>query len=902
MEPQSPIAMLYATSSSVTDLSLRVASRDHSHDSVCPRARRPAPPDWAHCNSQSTAGRCSVGSDVCRRQIAHCRVYVCAAVWFLCIGIQVHSATAAPDGEYLTLERVDVAIAKAIRAYYEKIEPVWTFDRSYHLEKRFHFNNWQVEHVMGNHALMIWAAIACGESYQNPILYRRINWVLSLDYPYTYDRSMRLQMLGQLPLARWGPWVRRDGVMISKSLTMSDEAAGIPGGSFAAQYTDGQVQGWGDAANTQYGTLGIAAANKAGVHVRKEVWALIDRNWRLTQHKPSRSESVRHRGFGVVNPAGWSVVPLASAAPGLNKFYQQVSGPMTAGAVTSLCLSERYLRGEDLNLGEGLSLSLRRGIAWLDTQFTLSDAGEQADWYYYMYHIQNVGRATGYRTFNGVNWHRQVTAQLLSRQNEDGFWSGPKGKLLSTGFALLYLSQVKNPVAISKIRWKRKVDAVTGKAFRKNQSFVNMAVDGHKQLDPRGGGQDWIEVDGAWNNFPHDIWNFVDYVSDQYEVETTWQIVELDQPVHELIESPILYLATDKAFDFSDAQVSNLRQYIEAGGLLVTNSQGPHRSQAVHSIRALAQRLFNGKPWQKVSSQHAFYRLHQPVSLNLSMQMIDNGLRPLIVHLDRDISNELQRRDTDTDAFKVLSNIYLYVTGMSPRRPRLSNNHVVQVVSDPAKQLLAARVRHSGVFDPEPNALMQLKAVLANDYHVDLAYEPVGISAMQLEAHKLAFLTTAGDGALTQSEAQALRRWVEAGGTLWIDAAGGSAEASHRAQEMFATIVPAMAPVPLPRDHPIIAGYSEIGRGLSAGGTARYRNYALRAMGPTRDARVFAHMINGRAAILLTSEDVTCGLAGLDHWGIFGYMPSSARKLVAHAAWVVAQNSWPSVTPTAEGG
>ncbi len=810
------------------------------------------------------------------------------------------SPAAAQPGSDLKLRHLDSAIHRAITSYYDKITPPWTFDRTWLLEKRHYYNNWKVEHAMGNHALMIWAALSCGESYQNPPLYRRLNWVLSLDYSHTYDRGMRLQMLAQLPPSRWAPWVRRDGLMLSKALTVPDENGGIPGGAFNAQYTDGVATGWGDAANTQYGALGLAAAQYAGIRVRSDAWRLIDRYWRLTQRAPAGgSETGEQRRFGIVNPAAWAVVPAKGVptSQGSKPFYNRLSGPMTAGAVTSLCVSERQLRGADMKHGDRLSLELRRGIAWLDNRFTLSDADEESDWFYYMYNVQNVGRATGYRTFNGINWFRQVTAELLSRQGGDGFWNGPKGKLLSTGFALLYLARAKDPVAISKIRWKMRIDPDTGEVHRDDQTAGPPGAGAGAEPDAAEDEQ-WIVVDGAWDNYPHDMWNFVEYVSGQYETDTTWQIVELDQPVNELIESPILYLATDKTFRFTDTQVQNLRHTIEAGGLLITVAQGTNRGPAVRSIRALTKQLFPDLEWSKVPKTHAFYNLHQQVKAGLPMQMIDNGLRPLIVHLDKDVSEDLQKRKTDTDSYRVLSNIYLYATGMAPRRPRLNSNYVVQIAGDPSRRLPAARLRHSGAFDPEPNALRQLKALLANDHDLNLDYEPVGISATELSDQKLAFISTSGDGALTKEEAQALRRWVDAGGTLWIDAAGGSEAASQAARQMYKSILPGSEPIQLPREHPIITG-SKDGEGGRRAATVRFRFFMLRAMGPARHARVFAHLIDGRAAMILTPEDTTCGLAGLDHWGIFGYSPESARRLVVNGALMVAKNAAAKAAPMA---
>lgn len=794
-----------------------------------------------------------------------------AAVAVLCTAVHGRSA----DDRGLSLSQVNAAIDKAIHAYYAQTPPPWTFDRAYLLESPRIFNNWQVEHAVGNHCSMIWAALACGQSYQNPMLYRRINWALSRDDSGTYDRGMRLLMLAELPSRRWAPWVRRDAVVLSASLTAIDQQNRNPGGAFNPHFSGRVSPGWGDAANSQYGALGLAAAERADLRVKQDVWKRIDAYWRMTQ-RPAVDHSTDEKSENPhIAAAGWSVAPPQTTSADSLPFYSRVSGPMTAGAVTILCFTERLLRGEEHKLGDRVSLQLRRGVAWLDGNFKISDPREKDDWYYYIYQIQNVGRATGYRTFNGINWYRRITAELLRRQGLDGFWSGPKGKLLSTGFALLYLARANDPVAISKLRFK----APSG-----------------KPADLNGGAR---HIDGAWNNRPHDMWNFVDHISDRVEASTTWQIVELDHPVHELIESPLLYLSSDTSFRFSDAQIDNLRAYIEAGGMLITNPEGAKLTKVAKSVRDLAYRIFPGLELTKVAKEHPFYDLYEPVDPGHSMLMIDNGLRPLIVHMNRDIGADLQKNNSEGNGFRVLSNIYLYATSMFPRRPRLQTNFIVQLNDSPHEKLPAARLRHSGVFDPEPNSLRQLRAVLANDHDVDLQYDPKGINATQLKSHRLAFLTTVGDGHLTMAEAEALRRWVEAGGTLWIDAAGGSEKASGNVQKMFEAIAPAAQPIQLPREHPIISGPAA---GDGRKDSVRYRFYALRTMGPTRYARLFAHLIDGRAAIVYSLDDLTCGLAGLDHWGIFGYSPKSARRLVVNGAMNVLDKPKAKDSPVAEKG
>lgn len=750
--------------------------------------------------------------------------------------LHAQSPTAPP----FTYDHIQGAIQKAISAIYLE-KPNYTFGDMYALRyihgRRSSSTYQEIVHGMGNHAVACWALLEAGESYQNPPLYRRINWVLSGDQPFAYDRGMRAQMLAQLPAMRWDKWIHREYVWLSGALT--DQ------GGYDYQWTGGKATGFGDNANAQYGVLGIWGCERGGHKVPNKVWQRIDSHWRKGQKKIEQQEDEKDSQNELA--AGWSVIDpnVEDTLP----FFKRISGPMTAGGVMGLMLTERALYGQKMtDVDVGLSPHLTKGINWLDTNFSLTDQDEASDWYYYMWTIQSVGRATGYSTFNGVDWFRDVTAEILARQQGNGMWTGPKGALLSTSFAILYLSRANDPLAVSKIRFKRKDKAGT-------------------------------LIEGRWNNRPHDMWNFVDYVSDECEYAATWQITEIDQPVYAQIESPMLYLASDRRFEFSDEQVSRLRAYIDAGGLLVFNREGGN-PDSVKAFRELCEKLYPGRAMTKLDNEHDIYKLHQQPQRIVPIDVIDNGVRPLVMFVKQDIGKNLQNNrpyGTDRDAFITLSNLYLYITGLRPQRARLAGNYVVQTVDSPAKSLTIARVRHNGNFDPEPGALQQIKAIVANEYGIDLKVEVVDATGLSL-AHKLAVMTTMADGELPDDQATALRQWLDEGGTLWLDATGGKTTAVDRARAMLKQITPEIEPSPLPPHDPVISGKRLPQAGFN-NQYVRYRLYASHRMGPNNRSRLYVVPLNDRPAIIFSEEDLTTGWAGLEHWGIFGYDVKTARQL-----------------------
>ncbi|MEZ6190117.1 MAG: DUF4159 domain-containing protein [Phycisphaerales bacterium] len=691
----------------------------------------------------------------------------------------------------------------------------------------------EVINETGNHALVCWAMLAAGESYQDPRLFRRISWVLASDTPYTYDRGMRLMMLSRLPAAMFTDAARRDTAWLEAAVT--DE------GNFNEEYFGGPSTGFGDHGSGLYGVLGLRGADRLGIDLNdRKTWAPIDKQWRITQQKAPEDQ-----------PAGWAIgiaqpdtgASSDSRKPRTKNTRSTVTGPMTAGGVATLTLTERYLTGPQLvEPGrDNVSPELRKGLRWLDENFDPKQS-DGMDWYYYMWTVQRVGQASGRRTFNGVDWFRTVTAEMLNRQGYDGLWRDPtgnQGKLLSTGFALLYLANALEPVAVSKLRF-----------------------------------------DGAWDNRPNDLWNFAEYASGVYETDTTWQIVGLDQPVYELADSPLIYLATHEPFTLTDAEIDRLREYIEAGGMLVFNPEAPYNRMS-DSVDALVAALFPGKSLEPVAEFHPFYSLHTQLNPNVPMQMVHNGVRPLMVVFNRDIGRGLQTNDTrrNIDSFVALSNLYLFAVGTESQRTRLQTNYITPPDRRPSERVSVARIQYDGEFDPEPGALSQLRAIMARDHDINLDIQTV--TPDQLADQRIAFLTTSGSGSLTDDQAAALRAWVEAGGTLWLDAAGGTTDAVNAANAMLAKTFPGQFVTPLNEQSPIYTG-----QGLDSDAhdnrRVTYSRFAQRQMGQSSDPRLQAITIDGRAAVIYSPEDLTAAIAGCEHWGIFGYAPDSARQLAAN--------------------
>jgi hypothetical protein len=533
---------------------------------------------------------------------------------------------------------------------------------------------------------------------------------------------------------------------------------------------------------------------------------------------------------------------------------------MTAGGVLSLYITESCVYGEKrADVGGGtLSPEFMRGVDWLDHNFSLTKLDGDSDFYYYAWTIQNVGQATGYRTFNKVDWFREATAMLLNKQGKDGLWDGPKGKNVSSSFALLYLCQARGPLALCKL----KLDASDGRAG----------------------------TDNAWNNRPNDLYNFTRDISRKVEVPTSWQIADLDQPVYQLIESPILYLATSQPFKLSEKHVARLKEYLAAGGMLVCVPEGKSTMPVIASMKALAEEVAPGSEGKRreggKGETHPFYNLFAGVEKPVPTVTYAGKLRPLVVIVEKDIGRDLQmNKIADREAFDLLDNIYLYAAGRNAKRPRIAANYVKQENASPKTKLSVARIKYAGDYDPEPLAMGQLKAIMANDHNVDLKVSVMKPAELTKET-KVAFLTVSDGLNMTDEELAAIRKWVDDGGTLWVDAAGGTAAAIDKEQEILPKV--GMTDIESLERTPIFTG-----AGLTGGkdvGEPEVRRF----LNTRADRAVLRGRLTGtHPSVVALNGDLSAGWAGMNHWGIAGYGATTARQVVVNGLLLTVKENAP---------
>jgi len=182
--------------------------------------------------------------------------------------------------------------------------------------------------------------------------------------------------------------------------------------------------------------------------------------------------------------------------------------------------------------------------------------------------------------------------------------------------------------------------------------------------------------------------------------------------------------------------------------------------------------------------------------------------------------------------------------------------------------------------DPEPGGWPHLAAIMQNENQVRLDVNAVKLGTGDLAKYKLAHLTGTTRLVLNAEQRKELKTFVEAGGTLIVDSAGGSAAFADAAEaelkQIFGDAAANALAAPLPKTHPLFSDPQFKSEEI------HYRSFARqRLVGNQNDPRLRGIAIGGdRIGVFYSREDLSAGLVGQPVDGIIGYDPRTAAALM----------------------
>ena len=678
----------------------------------------------------------------------------------------------------------------------------------------------------GYTALACYALLAAGESYQEPRLKRAMKWLATVPMNATYCLALRCQVWTYLPREMGKrALLRKDATQLINSICQPkrppvDLKANPRYGTYT--YVSSGVPGTGgDHSNTQFGILGVWAAAREHLEVPQKYWRLVYKHFEAVQN--------RDGGWGY----GYSFGGRTKGS----------KATMTAAGLASMFVAFDNLHATSFTrCGQNPVIRpIQRGLDWFDRHYSPSRSYGGGPYYYYLYAVERVGLASGYKYFGKKDWYKLGATRLINTQSGNGSWSQGglgRGPLVSTAFALLFLVRGRAPVLFNR-----------------------------------------LEYSGDWNNRPRALANLMRWTSRKFEGEVNWQIINLKAPVEEWHDAPILLITGSRPPKLSDADLAKLRRFVYQGGLLLTITECGGRGfdaawRGQPGKPGLYAKLFPGYELRQLPPDHPIYTVHFKVRRRSPLWAVSNGIRILALHTTDDLPLYWQTdaHATRAGAFELAFNIVYYATDRASLRHRGTSPWPQPQPIVPLRMAKVARLKYQGNWDPEPLAWERFAMLMGQHWQTKLIVEAIPISRLNAATWRVAHLTGTTALHLSPAEKAALKAYVACGGTLVIDAAGGSETFADSAQRLLEELFGAGSLRRLPSFSPV---YRLKGMEIRKVG---YRRAAREKFGRVTRPRLMGIKAGTRIAVFLSREDLTSGLAGYPCFGCVGYAPGTVHR------------------------
>jgi hypothetical protein len=733
-------------------------------------------------------------------------------------------AALAPTARAATTKEVNDAIDKAVKYLYDVQQgDNWELVQSPTGDEPASVRGKQWG---GLTAMATYALLAAGQNPQDERVARAVTWLLTNELNGTYAIGLRAQVWQFLPekhpqRAKIRAAIKRDmELLLSGASQRKDGSLG-----FYGYFAGGDHY---DRSNSQYGVLGTWAVEQAGAEIPTNYWKVQEEVWQKSQNQDG----------------GWGYSGDDASKP-----------TMAAAGIATLFITQDYLLDMRRDCqGNYFNQHIEKGLAYLDRNIGDLLGGN----YYGMYGVERIGVASGRKYFGGVDWYTVGSDFLVKNQGGDGAWGGEDDhanarKIPNTCFALYFLTRGRAPILMNKL------------------DYSHLAKEGK---------------DSGWNQRPRDLANFSRWMTRNLDGRfTNWQIVTLKAQPQELHDAPILYIAGSEPFTFPKDDVAKLRQFVEEGGLILGNADCGNAKFA-GSFRALGRAMYPEREFRDLEPTHVILSAQQFSATRWKrkprVQSLGNGVREQMILVPTDdLSKAWQLRNAfvKEELYQLPANIFLYLVRERP----IGYKGDTWIVRDsgqgqPANSIRLARIQYPGNWDPEPGGWRRLATVLKNTSVANLSVEPVTLGQGKLKDYKVAHLTGTTKVKFNEAARKELKAFTDAGGTLIIDAAGGSADFTDTVSEelsaLFGPETRKALGAPLSPNHPLYT-LPEL-----AIQKFEYRNFARGKLGRLNTPRLAAIESNGRVAAFFSRDDLSGGLVAQPVDGILGYASDTATDLM----------------------
>lgn len=692
----------------------------------------------------------------------------------------------------------------------------------------------------GQTAIAVYALLCAGENPGDPHITSAINFLVSHPPHGVYAAAARCLAWSRVEMKpKLRVVAQKDVAFLLKAIKVQGEGRGLFYYALPATETDVKY----DHSVSQFALLGLSVLNRLGFEIPGAFWQGTQDAWEDHQY----------------DDGGWSYVFNGQGETGKR------TASMTAAGVATLFLTQAALRVRTDCRGSTPTPHIDKGMAWLAAHFELAfDQNAELNNLHFetytLFAISRVGVASGYRHFGDVDWYQRGGDYLLGSQHPDGSWTGDIPPVSNTSLAVLFFIYGRAPILFGKLEYT---------------------------LAPRSG----KPAAANWDQRPEDLLNFADWMGRRLEQRLNWQIVDLNGPsAEQMHESPILFISGDQELAFDEPQKATLREFVARGGMILGNADCDSATFTKSFIK-LGTQLFPSYEFRELPAGHPIYINEQyKLKKHVRVQGLTNGVRELMLLPGYDLSRAFEGRNEETrvDLYQLAADIALYAvdTQLQPKEPR---QIVIEDANVPIERSVkVARIQYDGNWDPEPGGWQRLKAVLRNSSKIGIEVQTVKLGNPIPADCKIAHLTGTAKVTLTAAQRQSLLDFIKGGGTLVLDAAGGSAEfaASIEAEikTMFGSDANTSLALPLPGSSPV---YNLPEMKIDV---VTYRSIMrTKLTGDVKTPRLRGFEQKGRIVAFYSREDLSHGLLGVPVDGVLGYSPQSAtaimRNIIVYAGF-----------------
>ena len=581
---------------------------------------------------------------------------------------------------------------------------------------------------------------------------------------------------------------------------------------------------------TQYGMLGVWAATRAGHDPGDKFWTSLSKHFRDVQEPDG----------------GWSYV-TGGSTPNM----------ATAGLASLFLVFDMYHgktpynRANPRSFTEGdaaaVLKSLERGMDWLGKHKGGRNDG------YYLYGIERTGVASGLKLIGGEDWFAEGALVALQAQQRDG--SIPLGGhgtgVTTTSFGALFLVYGGAPVAVNKLQY--------------------------------GKGSDW-------NLNPRDLANLSKAMWTAYERPINWQTVSIASPASEF-DAPILFLSGSEKWNYTKTEALKLREYVERGGTILAEPSD-HSQPFAESMERLLQDMYPHRDYpnvklQALAADHPIFTVVKHEWKNRpKLRGASNGSRTFFLLSDEYLSGDWQANRESSDAFPFAMNLLFYATDLGELEGKFST---ILPEKPPVKEkkgtFTIARAQYGDTRDWEAAGRAWDKLVPLGKHLTGLTFkqaEPVVLGKDALGDVKLLHLTGRSSVAFTERERFALQAFVQAGGTILVDAHAGQADFARTARKQLEELFGELQPL---TKEPVLAeGRFENGYDLNFGvGFTLAARQAIRGKAQKSEGqKMLIALVKGRPAVLFSEYDLVATGAGIANYRALAYKSESARRILGN--------------------